>query len=96
LCRCFPFNLLNYALGLTRIPLLHYVLASLVCMLPGTLAFTWLAYAGREALGGHDAAVRYGLIGIAVLAAIAFLPRLFRRFRTGPSDRERQKLELHI
>jgi uncharacterized membrane protein YdjX (TVP38/TMEM64 family) len=27
----FPFNLMNYALGLTRISLTHYVLASIVC-----------------------------------------------------------------
>ena len=91
----FPFNLLNYALGLTRIPLLHYVLASLVCMLPGTLAFTWLAYAGREAFAGHDTAIRYGLIALALLAAIAFLPRLFRRRRTARADRQRQRLEMH-
>jgi uncharacterized membrane protein YdjX (TVP38/TMEM64 family) len=91
----FPFNLLNFALGLTRIPLLHYVLASLVCMLPGTLAFTWLAYAGREALAGHDTAIRYGLIALALLAAIAFLPRLFRRLRAARSDRQRQKLGMH-
>jgi uncharacterized membrane protein YdjX (TVP38/TMEM64 family)/rhodanese-related sulfurtransferase len=77
----FPFNLLNYALGLTRIPLRHYVLTSLICMAPGTLAFTWLAYAGREALAGHDTAIRYGLIGLAVLAAIAFLPRIVRHMR---------------
>ena len=38
----FPFNLLNYALGLTQIPLAHYVLASFVCMAPGALAYTWL------------------------------------------------------
>ncbi|TVQ75485.1 MAG: TVP38/TMEM64 family protein, partial [Chromatiaceae bacterium] len=31
----FPFNLLNYALGLTRINLMHYVAATLVCMIPG-------------------------------------------------------------
>lgn len=79
----FPFNLLNYALGLTRIPLTHYILASLICMVPGTMAFTWLAYAGREALAGHDAAIRYALIGLALLAAIAFLPRFARRFRAG-------------
>jgi uncharacterized membrane protein YdjX (TVP38/TMEM64 family) len=78
----FPFNLLNYALGLTRIPLGHYVLASLLCMAPGTLAYTWLGYAGREALAGNGAAVRYGLLALGLLAAIAFLPRLLRRFRT--------------
>ena len=91
----FPFNLLNYAIGLTRIPLLHYVFASLICMLPGTLAFTWLAYAGREALAGHDTAIRYGLIALALLAAIAFLPRLLRRLRAARADRRRQSLGMH-
>lgn len=77
----FPFNLLNYALGLTRIPLAHYVLASLVCMLPGTAAYTWLGYAGREAAAGQGDALRYGLVGLGLLALIAFLPRLMRRAR---------------
>ena len=31
----FPFNLTNYALGLTRIGLLPYVVTSLLCMAPG-------------------------------------------------------------
>ncbi len=76
-----PFNLLNYALGLTRISLPAYVLASAICMLPGALAYTWLGYAGRSAAAGNTAALRYGLLGLGVLAMIAFLPRLFRRFR---------------
>lgn len=41
-------------------------------MVPGTLAYTWLGYAGREAAAGNAAAIRYGLIGLALLAAIAF------------------------
>src|SRR5215471_9384265 len=77
-----PFNLLNYALGLTRIPIASYMLASLVCMLPGTIAYAWLGYAGRSAAAGDTAALRYGLLGLGVLAMITFLPRLFRRFRT--------------
>jgi rhodanese-related sulfurtransferase len=77
----FPFNLSNYALGLTRIPLAHYVLATAVCMLPGAIAFTWLGYAGRSAASGDMSALRYGLLGLGVLAMIAFVPRLFRRFR---------------
>ncbi len=79
----FPFNLLNYALGLTRIPLLQYVLASLICMIPGTLAYSWLGHAGREVLTGNEAAIRYSLLALALLAAIAFLPRLIRRLRGG-------------
>ena len=77
-----PFNLLNYALGLTRISLSAYVLASAICMLPGAIAYTWLGYAGRSAAAGNSSALRYGLLGLGVLAMIAFLPRLFRRFRT--------------
>lgn len=77
-----PFNLANYALGLTRIPLGQYVLATAISMVPGTAAYAWLGHAGRGALAGDDAAaLRYGLLGLAVLAAIAFLPRLLRRLR---------------
>jgi uncharacterized membrane protein YdjX (TVP38/TMEM64 family)/rhodanese-related sulfurtransferase len=76
-----PFNLLNYALGLTGISLPAYILTSAICMLPGAIAYTWLGYAGRSAAAGDTAALRYGLLGLGVLAIIAFLPRLFRRFR---------------
>ncbi len=76
-----PFNLLNYALGLTRILLSQYVLASLVAMAPGTLAFTWLGHAGRRALDGDTAAIRYGLLALGLLAAIAFVPRIVGRLR---------------
>lgn len=75
----FPFNLLNYALGLTRIPFTHYVLASLVCMLPGAVAYTWFGYAGNDVLSGSETAVRDGLLALGVLALVAFLPRLVRR-----------------
>ena len=53
----FTFNLTNYALGLTRISLKHYVLASLACMVPGTLAYTWLGPCrprGRRRQHGRD------------------------------------------
>lgn len=79
-----PFNLLNYALGLTRIRLSHYVLASCVFMLPGALAYTYLGYAGREALAGADGMLEKGLAALALLAAVAFLPRFVRRLR-GPA-----------
>ena len=77
----FPFNLSNYVLGLTRIPLHHYVLATLVCMAPGAIAYTWLGYAGRGALAGETDAVRYGLLALGLIGAIALLPKLIRRLR---------------
>lgn len=80
----FPFNLLNYALGLTRIPLSHYVLASYFCMLPAALAYTYLGYMGREALGGGESLIEKGLLGLGLLAVVAFLPRLVGHLRRGP------------
>lgn len=38
----FPFNVLNYALGLTQVRLLDYVLASWIGMLPGTVLFVYI------------------------------------------------------
>lgn len=35
----FPFNLLNYGFGLTRVPFWTYVLWSWICMLPGTILY---------------------------------------------------------
>jgi uncharacterized membrane protein YdjX (TVP38/TMEM64 family) len=47
----FPFNLLNYSLGLTRVGLRDYVLASWIGMMPGTLLFVWLGAAAGDVAG---------------------------------------------
>ena len=80
----FPFNLLNYALGLTRLRLLHYILATYVFMLPGGVAYTYLGYAGREAVAGGEGMIQKGLLALALLAVVAFLPRLIGNLRRGP------------
>ncbi len=77
----FPFNLVNYAFGLTRVRLGEYVMASFVCMAPGALAYTYLGYAGREAASGQVGAIHKALLALALFAAVAFLPRLVRRLR---------------
>jgi len=79
----FPFNLLNYALGLTRIKLLHYLLATYIFMLPGALAYTYLGYAGREAIGGGEGLIQKIMLAVALLALVAFLPRLIGKMRQG-------------
>jgi uncharacterized membrane protein YdjX (TVP38/TMEM64 family)/rhodanese-related sulfurtransferase len=80
----FPFNVLNYVLGLTRIPFSHYLVATYVFMLPGAAAYTYLGYAGREAVAGGEGLIQKGLIALALLAAVAFLPRLVSRLRERP------------
>ena len=79
-----PFNVLNYALGLTRIGFGQYVLASLVCMAPGAAAYTWLGFAGKEALAGEASAIHYSLLALGLLAIMAFVPRFLRRLRSEP------------
>jgi len=82
-----PFNLLNYALGLTRIRLRTYVMTSLIAMAPGALAYTWVGHAGRQAIAGGGNVIQSGLVAIALMAAMAFLPRLVRSLRgTGPTQ----------
>ena len=44
----FPFNLLNYAFGLTRVGFWHYLIASWVGMLPGTVMYVYLGSAARS------------------------------------------------
>lgn len=77
----FPFNLLNYALGLTKIKLSHFSLASYIFMLPGTLAYTYLGYVGREALAGDKDTIQKIMLAIALLAVVGFLPRLIGALR---------------
>ncbi len=64
-------------------------------MLPGTVAFTWLGHAGREAAAGNASAIHYALLALALLAAITFLPRLVRRLRAhqilGRDDRASER-----
>lgn len=83
----FPFNLLNYALGITRIKFSHYVIASYICMLPGAIAYTYLGYAAREAVAGEgdmQQMIQLGIIATALLAVVAYMPRIIGRLRRGP------------
>ena len=80
----FPFNLLNYALGLTRIKFWDYVIASYIFMLPGGLAYTYFGYIGKEAATGGEGLIQKGLLALTLVAVILFIPRLISIFRSGP------------
>lgn len=95
-----PFNLLNYALGLTRIKLRTYVLASFVGMLPGTFLHVYLGSlitnASELASGHRPSADVWGEVlywgglaaTIVVTVLIAHIARraLNRALAPGPSD----------
>ena len=83
----FPFNLLNYAYGLTAVPFWKYALASWIGMLPGTVMFVYFGSALRslsEAAAGRveggTAQKIFFWAGLAVAAVVAVLvARIARR-----------------
>jgi uncharacterized membrane protein YdjX (TVP38/TMEM64 family) len=83
----FPFNLLNYSLGLTRVRFLDYLLAS-IAMLPGTLLYVYYGKAAGSlaaVAGGATAGRGTGYwitlgVGLAATVAVtAFITRLAGR-----------------
>ncbi|GIW40771.1 MAG: hypothetical protein KatS3mg076_1348 [Candidatus Binatia bacterium] len=83
----FPFNLLNYAFGLTRVSARDYVLGSLVGMIPGTLMYVYLGSlvtsltelaAGRPAGGPLERAFYFGGL-VATVVVTVYVTRVARR-----------------
>jgi uncharacterized membrane protein YdjX (TVP38/TMEM64 family) len=75
----FPFNFLNYALGLTGVRFWHYVLASWIGMLPGTIAYVLVGYAGRQALAGEQKLWYWVAAAVATLIVTLYVTRMATR-----------------
>jgi uncharacterized membrane protein YdjX (TVP38/TMEM64 family) len=83
----FPFNLLNYAFGLTGVSFRDYVLASWIGMLPGTMMYVYLGstagqladvLAGTVAKSPSQQILFYAGLGATVVVTI-FITRISRR-----------------
>ena len=67
----FPFTLLNYAFGLTQVKLGHYVLASWIGMLPGTVMYVYLgSLANVSATQRARTPAEWALYGVGLLATV--------------------------
>lgn len=93
----FPFNLLNYALGLTSVSLKDFMLASWLGMLPATVLYVYLgSLAGGLVLGGRPGGRRpeewiFLAVGLsATLAVTLYVARLARKAlrETQPTPQE--------
>ncbi len=92
----FPFNLLNYSLGLTQVRLTDYLIAS-IGMLPGTLLYVYagklagdvVAIAGGagSARGGADWFV-LGLGFVATLVVTLYVTRIAKSALNAATDRD--------
>ena len=83
----FPFTLLNYAFGLTKVRFRDYVLASWIGMLPGTVMYVYLGSTVKEladAAAGHveggPARLVLFFVGLAATVIVTvYVTRLARR-----------------
>ncbi len=64
----FPFNLLNYGFGLTKVPFVTYVFWSWICMLPGTILYVVGADAVKQAVARGE--IPWALVGVVVVALV--------------------------
>lgn len=74
----FPFNLLNYAFGLTKIKFSHYAITTFICMLPACIAFITFSSSLLDLIRGK---VSPGLlIGIGLIVLVSLIPVFYRRY----------------
>ncbi|HNY63933.1 MAG TPA: VTT domain-containing protein [Deltaproteobacteria bacterium] len=77
----FPFNLLNYAFGLTKIGFVPYAVTSFICMLPACIAFIVFSSSLLDLLRGR---VSLNLIiGAGLIALVSLIPIVYNRKRKG-------------
>ena len=82
----FPFNLLNYAFGLTKVRFRDYVLASWIGMLPGTIMYVYIGsafkslaeVAGEREKSALEHVFFWGGLVVAIVVAV-FVTRVARR-----------------
>ena len=78
----FPFNLQNYAYGLTSIRFSTYVLVSAIFMLPGTAVFVQFGGAFVSGEGNIWKTLLYlGIAGVLMLL-LSLIPRVLRKYQT--------------
>jgi len=67
----FPFTLLNYAFGLTRVRLRDYVLASWIGMMPGTVLYVYLGSLARAGVTPQERTpTEWAFYGVGLAATV--------------------------
>ena len=75
----FPFNLLNYAFGLTRIKFLHYAVATFFCMLPACIAFIVFSSSLLDLLRGKISLTFVAGLGLIIM--VSLIPLFYGRYK---------------
>ncbi|MGH7055237.1 MAG: TVP38/TMEM64 family protein [Stellaceae bacterium] len=87
-----PHSLVNYTLGLTRLPLAAYAFGSVLGQMPVTVACVALGAAGGQLAGGETGWLAPSLIAAAALSLSFLIPAFARRRAlTGGGERARRR-----
>jgi uncharacterized membrane protein YdjX (TVP38/TMEM64 family) len=76
----FPFNLLNYAFGLTKIKFLHYAVTTFIFMLPACIAFIVFSSSLLDIIRGKISPAF--IIGLGLIVLVSLIPLFYRRYKT--------------
>ena len=71
-----PFTWINYALGLSGVRLVPYLLTTFFGIIPGTLAFTYAGAAGADALSGRGNRIALVVTAVGGVLVIAYIARI--------------------
>jgi len=75
----FPFNLLNYAFGLTRINFLSYAATTFICMLPACIAFIVFSSSLLDLIKGRVSPAF--LVGLGLVVLVSLIPLFYQRYK---------------
>jgi uncharacterized membrane protein YdjX (TVP38/TMEM64 family)/Fe-S oxidoreductase len=75
----FPFNLLNYAFGLTKIGFKQYAITTFLCMLPACSAFIVFSSSLLDLVRGRISLTF--VIGLVLIVLVSLVPLFYRRYK---------------
>ena len=80
----FPFNLLNYAFGLTKVKFLHYAVATFICMLPACIAFIVFSSSLLDIVKGRVSPAF--VVGAGLILGVMLIPFLYKRYKAAKKE----------
>ena len=77
----FPFNFLNYALGVTKVSAWSYIWTTAVFIIPGTFLYTYIGSLGRRVAEGTPTPELVGQVIVlaATIVAVVYVGRFAKK-----------------
>ncbi len=86
----FPFNLLNYAFGLTKIKFSHYIVSTFLFMLPACISLIVFSSSFLDLLKGKIT-IEF-TIGLLLMIQVSLFPVIYRKFRKKGISIEKERI----